>query len=103
MNYRIQVKVESKVNAKLLRYDCALYTVSTHNKLMVVQNRCIYTINHNSKENVKEELKQFNSGIVNVYTREILSLMGGIKEIHEENCICSKIFTGSNRGRAISE
>lgn len=52
MNYRIQVKVESKVkvNAKLVRYDCALYTVSTHNKLMVVQKRCIYTINDNSKE-----------------------------------------------------
>lgn len=55
------------------------------------------------KKNVKEELKQFNPGIVNVYTREILSPTGGIKEIHEGNGICSRIFTGRNRGRDISE
>lgn len=40
---------------------------------------------------------------MNIYTREILSLMGGIKEIHEGNCNCSGIFTARNRGRDISE
>lgn len=95
MNYRIHVKVESKDYYMQSYSSVTVFYIQfpPRKKLMVVQKRCIYTISYNSKQNVKRVVEKVYSRYYEcIYTGDIVSLPGGIKEFHEGNGICTRIF-----------